>query len=801
MPTYRELLAAARAEIDEISTPEAHALLDRDGGDAPLFVDVRPRDEWDEGHLPGALHLPRNNLESRVEALIPDRSRELVVYCESGTRSAFAAKSLQELGYTNAVNLSDGFAGWKRNGYDFVTPAALTPAQRARYSRHLLIPEVGEEGQQRLLQSRILLIGAGGLGSPASLYLAAAGVGTIGIIDADVVDDSNLQRQIVHSTERLGEPKVESAKRTIEALNPDVTVVPFQERLDSENVERILAHGWDVILDGTDNFPTRYLVNDASVWHGIPVVHGSIYRFEGQVTVFHPGNGPCYRCLYPVAAAARAGAELRRGRRPGRPARHRRLAAGERGAQADARRGRDARRPAAPLRRAPHHLRRGRDSPEPRVPGVRRPPDDHRVHRLRRVLPRDSGARVVTVVRIPPTLRGEVGGARQVEASGETVRDVLEDLVERHPALGNQILTNGGIAPFVNVYLGGEDVRTMDGLDTTVPDGETLILLPAMAGGSSQPWTPAVARSLLDLVGQTPLVELPRISPKESVTIYAKLEGQNPTGSIKDRVAKSMIEAAEASGELEPGRALLEPTSGNTGISLALVAALKGYPLTCVLPENATEERKRLLRLYGADIVHSPASEGSNGAVRLALEMAEADPRWFVPFQYANEANPRAHYEGTGAEIATALDRVDVLVAGLGTGGTLMGAGERLRETFPDVVIAAAEPLPGDPVMGLRSLDDGYVPPILDVSRLDRKVLVSNEQSVAAVRELLRLEGILGGVSAGAAIHVARRLAAELDEGVVVAILADGGWKYLSADFWDAPEAGVEQSMESTVWW
>ena len=272
------------------------------------------------------------------------------------------------------------------------------------------------------------------------------------------------------------------------------------------------------------------------------------------------------------------------------------------------------------------------------------------------------------------------------------------------------------------------------------------------------------------------------------MTIYAKLEGQNPTGSIKDRVAKAMIEAAEASGELEPGRALLEPTSGNTGISLALVASLKGYPLTCVLPENATEERKRLLRLYGADIVLSPAAEGSNGAVRLALEMAESDPRWFVPFQYANQANPRAHYEGTGAEIADALDRVDVLVAGLGTGGTLMGAGERLRESFPDVIVAAAEPLPGDPVMGLRSLDDGYVPPILDVSPLDRKVLVSNEESVAAVRELLRLEGILGGVSSGAVVHVARRLADELDEGVVVAILADGGWKYLSADFWDAPE-------------
>jgi cysteine synthase/molybdopterin converting factor small subunit len=407
----------------------------------------------------------------------------------------------------------------------------------------------------------------------------------------------------------------------------------------------------------------------------------------------------------------------------------------------------------------------------------------------------------VTVVRIPPTLRNEVGGARHVEAHGATVREVLDDLVERHPLLGQQILANGDIAPFVNVYLGGEDVRTLEGLETSVTEGDTVILLPAMAGGSSQPWSPAVASSLLDLVGQTPLVELPRLSPKPSVRIYAKLEGQNPTGSIKDRVAKAMIEAADATGELEPGRALLEPTSGNTGIALALVASLKGYPLTCVIPENATEERLRLLRLYGAEIVRSPAAEGSNGAVRLALKMAAEDPRWFVPFQYANAANPRAHYEGTGAEIAAALDQVDVLVAGLGTGGTLMGAGERLRESFPDIVVAAAEPLPGDPVMGLRSLDDGYVPPILDVSRLDRKVLVSNQESVRAVRELLRLEGIFGGVSSGAAIHVARRLADELDEGVVVAILADGGWKYLSADFWDAPDERVGKSMEETVWW
>jgi cysteine synthase B len=306
--------------------------------------------------------------------------------------------------------------------------------------------------------------------------------------------------------------------------------------------------------------------------------------------------------------------------------------------------------------------------------------------------------------------------------------------------------------------------------------------------------------SLLDLVGHTPLVELTRLVPESRVHLYAKLESQNPTGSIKDRVAKLMIESAEESGELEPGRRLLEPTSGNTGIALALVAKLKGYPLTCVVPDNVTEERLRLLRLYGADIVASPGAEGSNGAVRLALELAEKDPSLFMPFQYANDANPRAHYEGTGAEIAEALDRVDVLVAGLGTGGTLMGAGRRLREKFPDVVVAAAEPLPGDPVMGLRSLEDGYVPPVLDVAQLDRKLLVSNAEAVAGVRALLDREGIFGGVSAGGVIHVGVRLAEELEDGaVVVCILADGGWKYLSADFWD--EEDPEDSMERSLWW
>ena len=320
MATYRELLNQAKGEIEEIDPTEGARLLESD--DAPLFLDVREQDEWDQGIIPGALHIPRGSLESRVESRV-DRDRAIVVYCSVGHRSAFAAKTLEELGYDNVVNLAGGFTEWKRNGFPTELPRGLQEAQRTRYSRHLLIPEVGEEGQLRLLDSRILLIGAGGLGSPASLYLAAAGVGTLGIVDDDAVDATNLQRQIVHSTERLGESKAESAKRTIEALNPDVTVKTFQERLTSENVDRILGEGWDVIVDGADNFPTRYLLNDASVWHRIPVVHGSIYRFEGQVTVFRPswtmpaahrqrkpaGSdagepapttwGPCYRCLFP----------------------------------------------------------------------------------------------------------------------------------------------------------------------------------------------------------------------------------------------------------------------------------------------------------------------------------------------------------------------------------------------------------------------------------------------------------------------------------------------------------------------
>jgi molybdopterin/thiamine biosynthesis adenylyltransferase/rhodanese-related sulfurtransferase len=294
MATYRELLQQTKAEIEEVDAREAQDL------DGAAWIDVRRHDEWDEGYIPGAIHIPRGSLESRIESRVPDHSQPVVIYCASGERSAFAAKTLAELGYERPVSLVGGFTDWKRNGYEIALPRTLSPERRARYSRHTLIPEIGVEGQLRLLDSKILLLGAGGLGSPAALYLAAAGVGHIGIVDADIVDESNLQRQIVHSLNTLGTPKVDSAKRTIEALNPDVQVTTYRERLTSENIDAILDDGWELVVDGTDNFPTRYLLNDAAVWRGIPVVYGSIYRFEGQVSVFKAGDGPCYRCLFPA---------------------------------------------------------------------------------------------------------------------------------------------------------------------------------------------------------------------------------------------------------------------------------------------------------------------------------------------------------------------------------------------------------------------------------------------------------------------------------------------------------------------
>ncbi|HET9594450.1 MAG TPA: molybdopterin-synthase adenylyltransferase MoeB [Anaeromyxobacteraceae bacterium] len=296
MPTYRELLAAARAAVREIAPEELRDALAR--GRPIALVDVREGEEWSQGHLPGAVHVPRGFLESRIEAAVPDRAAEVVLYCAGGARSALAARTLAEMGYGAVSSLAGGYGRWTDRAFPTVKPGGMTPEQRERYRRHIVIPEVGEAGQARLLASKVLLLGAGGLGSPAALYLAAAGVGTIGVVDSDVVDLSNLQRQVLHSTRTLGQPKTASAADALRALNPDVKVVPFQERLTSENVLRILD-GFDLVVDGGDNFPTRYLLNDASVLRGLPVVHGSVYRFEGQVTVFWPGKGPCYRCLYP----------------------------------------------------------------------------------------------------------------------------------------------------------------------------------------------------------------------------------------------------------------------------------------------------------------------------------------------------------------------------------------------------------------------------------------------------------------------------------------------------------------------
>lgn len=295
--TYSDLFSEVKRSVQTISLEDLKARLE--AADPPTLVDVREKDEVRAGYIPGAIHIPRGFLEMQAEQKLPDKSVPIVVYCAGGTRSAFAAKTLAELGYQNVLSANPGFVRWKDLRYAVEEPPQLSDAQLDRYSRHIMLPEVGEKGQAKLLNSRVLLLGAGGLGAPSALYLAAAGVGTLGLVDADVVDASNLQRQVIHATSRIGKPKVDSAEQSLTDLNPDVRVKKYQERLTSENVDRIFGEGWDVIVDGCDNFPTRYLVNDASLFHGIPVVHGSIFRFEGQVTTFVPRVGPCYRCLYP----------------------------------------------------------------------------------------------------------------------------------------------------------------------------------------------------------------------------------------------------------------------------------------------------------------------------------------------------------------------------------------------------------------------------------------------------------------------------------------------------------------------
>jgi cysteine synthase len=306
---------------------------------------------------------------------------------------------------------------------------------------------------------------------------------------------------------------------------------------------------------------------------------------------------------------------------------------------------------------------------------------------------------------------------------------------------------------------------------------------------------------IVQSIGNTPLIELPRLSPKPGVRVWAKLESRNPTGSVKDRVARALIEDAEEKGALGPGQTILEPTSGNTGISLAMICSRKGYRLKVVMPENVTPERTQLLKMYGAQIVYSEGSKGSNGAVEKALDMAQADSSYYMPYQYGNPANPNAHYNGTALEILEELDEVAAFVAGLGTGGTLMGNGRRLKEAFGDAVkIVAAEPMQGEPVQGLRSLDDGFIPPIIDLSLLDRKIFVTNRDAILWTRKLLDEESVFAGVSSGAIARVAVRIAGELDEGNVVFIVADDGWKYLSSGIYTLPVDEIE-NLDSTVWW
>jgi sulfur-carrier protein adenylyltransferase/sulfurtransferase len=295
--SYSDLLREARATIREVTPDEVVEI--RESEKRPILIDVREASEWEQGYIPDAVHISKSYIEQQAEGAVPDRDAPVVLYCAGGIRSLFAAKTMAEMGYTDVASMSGGFQQWKTMGLPWKTPPALTAEQKQRYSRHLLIPEVGSEGQAKLLDSKVLLIGAGGLGSPSALYLAAAGVGTIGLVDFDVVDLSNLQRQIIHTNARIGERKVESARQSIQALNPDVTVVPHEEMLVASNVDRIID-GYDVILDGTDTFETRYLLNDAAVAKNIPVVHASVFRFEGQLTVFQPYEGPCYRCLYPT---------------------------------------------------------------------------------------------------------------------------------------------------------------------------------------------------------------------------------------------------------------------------------------------------------------------------------------------------------------------------------------------------------------------------------------------------------------------------------------------------------------------
>ncbi len=402
-------------------------------------------------------------------------------------------------------------------------------------------------------------------------------------------------------------------------------------------------------------------------------------------------------------------------------------------------------------------------------------------------------------VRVPPLVQKVTGGQRTLQATGSTVQELLQNLDQQYPGFSREIRDeNGQVHRFVNIYVNDEDVRFLNKLDTPVADGDVVSILPAMAGGAVTTERRGLYRDIVEAIGHTPLVELQSFSPKPGIRIFAKLEGHNPTGSVKDRVARSMVQQAERAGQLRPGMTILEPTSGNTGISLAMIAGRRGYKVRVVMPENVSDERTRLLKIFGAEIVYSPADKGTNGSIVLARKLAEEDPSCLMLYQYGNPANPLAHYETTGPEIIEALPEVDVFVAGLGTGGTLMGTGRRLREHNPNVKIVAAEPYQGELVAGLRSLEDGFVPPVLDVNELDGKIMVTTADSFAASQRLTRDEGIFAGVSCGAVVHAALRYAQKVDRANIVVLLADGGWKYLSSELWTR---GYDESAEKKFWW
>src|ERR1700731_4933962 len=467
-PSGAELLRRVKSQIDEVDPSEVNELID----EGVTIVDVRGSEEFATGHLPGAKSIPRGHLEQRIEGAAPDRSAELILYCQSGNRSAYAARTLQEdLGYERVRSMTGGITLWKDRGYAVEVPRALSAEQRDRYSRHLLIPEIGAEGQQKLLDAKVLLLGAGGLGSPTALYLAAAGVGTLGIVDDDTVDLSNLQRQVIHNSDRIGMPKVDSAEESIRALNPDVKVVKYPVRIDATNIVEIIE-GYDVIVDGVDNFPTRYLLNDASVRLKIPVVSASILGFDGQLSVFKPYEGPCYRCLFreppPAELAPSCGANGVLGVLPGTMG----------------------------LLQATEVVKLILDIGEPAIGRlllydalgatltevkVHRDPDCPICSRD----PQEITDEELGVFPDYEAFCAAAGGEKEVGATGGNVGEVLRALAASHPATESQLFSaEGELNRYVNVYLNDEDVRVLDGLATAVDERDTLVILPAMAGGA-----------------------------------------------------------------------------------------------------------------------------------------------------------------------------------------------------------------------------------------------------------------------------------------------------------------------------